>query len=106
MKRLMYILSVFLATTQRQRYDDSMTSSSRPPVSGAAVLLANSVTIFFLTMILSGVNVALPAIGRDFGADVVTLGWVSTAGLVTSASALIPFGRIADIVGIRRIYTY
>jgi EmrB/QacA subfamily drug resistance transporter len=54
---------------------------------------------------VSAVNIALPTIGAEFSMDAVTLGWVSTAYLLSSALFLVPFGRIADIVGRKRIFT-
>jgi multidrug resistance protein len=52
----------------------------------------------------SSVNVALPAIGTSLHMDPVQLSWVATAFLVTSAVCLIPFGRLADMVGRRRVF--
>jgi EmrB/QacA subfamily drug resistance transporter len=54
---------------------------------------------------VSAVNIALPAIGAEFSLDAVSLTWVSTAYLLSSALFLVPFGRIADIVGRKRIFT-
>ncbi|MFO7996464.1 MAG: hypothetical protein R6U93_04875, partial [Dehalococcoidia bacterium] len=42
---------------------------------------------------------ALPSIGKDLSLDAVTLGWIATAYLLSSAVLLVPFGRIADIYG-------
>ncbi|MFO7773626.1 MAG: MFS transporter [Dehalococcoidia bacterium] len=52
----------------------------------------------------SSVNVALPSIGKDLALDAVTLGWVATAYLLSSAVLLVPFGRIADIYGRKKIF--
>jgi EmrB/QacA subfamily drug resistance transporter len=53
----------------------------------------------------ASVNIALPSIGREFGADAVTLGWIATAYLLAAAVCLVPFGRLADIRGRKRIFT-
>ncbi len=53
---------------------------------------------------LSGVNIALPRIGAEFAMDAVALSWVPTAYLLASAVFLVPFGRIADIYGRRKIF--
>ncbi|HUK92443.1 MAG TPA: MFS transporter, partial [Methanomicrobiales archaeon] len=53
---------------------------------------------------ISAVNIALPSIGAEFSLDAVSLSWVSTAYLLSSALFLVPFGRIADIVGRKRIF--
>lgn len=59
----------------------------------------------FLTPFLgSSVNVALPAIGTSLHMDPVQLSWVATAFLVASAVCLVPFGRLADIVGRKRVF--
>ena len=53
----------------------------------------------------SSVNIALPTIGRELSLDAVTLGWITTSYLLASAIALVPFGRIADIHGRKKVYT-
>ncbi len=53
---------------------------------------------------LSAVNIALPSIGEEFAMDAVSMGWVATAYLLASAAFLLPFGRIADIHGRKRIF--
>jgi EmrB/QacA subfamily drug resistance transporter len=61
--------------------------------------------VFLAFLDLTVVNLALPAIGRDFpGTSVSTLSWVVTAYAVLFGAALAPAGRLADAVGRRRIY--
>ena len=50
------------------------------------------------------VNIALPHIGRDFGADVATLQWVLTGYLVTLASLILLAGALGDRWGRRRVF--
>jgi MFS family permease len=54
----------------------------------------------------SSVNIALPAIGAEFDADAIVLGWIPTAYLLAAAMVAIPFGRISDIYGMKRIFSY
>jgi len=54
----------------------------------------------------STVNVALPSLGRELSLDAVTLGWIATAYLLSSAALLVPFGRIADIYGRKKIFAW
>jgi EmrB/QacA subfamily drug resistance transporter len=54
---------------------------------------------------LSAVNIALPTIGQEFAMDAVSMGWVATAYLLASAVFLLPFGRIADIYGRKKIFS-
>jgi EmrB/QacA subfamily drug resistance transporter len=53
---------------------------------------------------LSAVNIALPTLAQEFSMDAIQLGWVSTAYLLASAVFLVPFGRIADIYGRKRVF--
>ncbi len=54
----------------------------------------------------SAVNIALPNIGAEFHMDAVALSWVATAYLLSSALFLVPFGKIADIHGRKKIFLY
>ena len=50
------------------------------------------------------VNVALPAIGRTFGAQVAGLQWVLTSYLITLSAFMLIGGSLGDIFGRRRIF--
>jgi len=54
----------------------------------------------------SAVNIALPELGREFHMDAIALSWVATAYLLSSALFLVPFGKIADIYGRKKIFLY
>ena len=61
----------------------------------------------FLTPFMgSSITIALPSIGSELAMDAISLGWVATAYLLAAAMFLVPFGRIADIYGRKRIFTY
>lgn len=68
-------------------------------------LLSVTLTAFLTPFDVSAVNIALPSIGREFAMDAILLEWVSTAYLLTSAMFLIPFGRLADIHGRKKLFT-
>jgi EmrB/QacA subfamily drug resistance transporter len=70
-----------------------------------AVLLVATMASFLFPFLLSAVNIALPTIGKELSLDAVTLGWIATAYLLSSATLLVPFGRIADIYGRKKIFT-
>ncbi|HKK15776.1 MAG TPA: MFS transporter [Gammaproteobacteria bacterium] len=59
---------------------------------------------FTTPMMLSAANVALPAIARDLKIHAVMLSWVPMAYLMASAMFVLIFGRIADMVGRKRIF--
>jgi MFS family permease len=54
----------------------------------------------------SAVNIALPAIGNEFQIGAVSLSWIATAYLLAAAVFLVPFGRLADLYGRKKIYAY
>ena len=66
-------------------------------------LFVVSLASFATPLMLSSPNVPVPAIAKALGADAVTVGWVSTAYLLASAVFLLPFGKLADMHGRRRI---
>jgi len=68
------------------------------------ILAISMASAFFMPFMLSSVNVAMPAIGREFSVNAVTLSWVATAYLLSAAVFLLPFGRIADIYGKKKIF--
>ena len=55
---------------------------------------------------ISSVNVALPSIQKEFNADAVQLSWIATSLLLAVAVTLVPAGRIADIHGRKKIFTW
>ncbi len=67
-------------------------------------LLVTTLSSLLTPMMGSAVNIATPAIARDFAMDAVLLGWVASAYLLAAAVFLLPFGRLADIVGRKRIF--
>ena len=72
--------------------------------SKGAVLLVTTMASFVFPFMASAVNIALPSLGKELSLDAVTLGWIATAYLLSSAALLVPFGRIADIYGRKRIF--
>jgi len=73
--------------------------------SKGVVLLVATMASFLFPFMGSAVNIALPQLGKELSLDAVLLGWVATAYLLSSAAFLVPFGRIADIYGRKRIFT-
>ena len=60
---------------------------------------------FVTPFLASSVNVALPTINADFAVpDQALLGWVVTGFLLSAAVFVVPFGRIADIFGRKKIF--
>jgi len=70
------------------------------------VLLVATIASFIFPFMASTVNIALPSLGKELSLDAVTLGWIATAYLLSSAALLVPFGRIADIYGRKKIFAW
>ena len=71
-----------------------------------ATLIVASVASFITPFIGSSINIALPAIGKEFSANAIALSWVATSFLLASAIFLVPFGRLADIYGRKKIFNW
>jgi len=80
-----------------------MTDNTPRSVKNAALLVATLVS-FIVPFTGSASNIAFPMIGSEFELDAIVLGWVATSFLISSAVFLIPFGRIADIHGRKRVF--
>lgn len=60
----------------------------------------------FLTPFMgSAINIALPSIQKEFQMNAVLLSWIATAYLMAAAVSLVPFGRLADIHGRKKIFS-
>lgn len=68
------------------------------------VMAAVSMGTLLATIDGSIVNVALPSLVRELGTNFSTVQWVVLAYLLTLAVLLLSVGRLADIVGKKRIY--
>jgi EmrB/QacA subfamily drug resistance transporter len=69
-----------------------------------AVLFVASMAVFLTPFMATSINIALPSIGREFSTDAVTLSWITTIYLLAAAMFLVPFGRLADIRGRRKVF--
>jgi EmrB/QacA subfamily drug resistance transporter len=79
--------------------------TAAPPTEKRIILLVTSLSSFLTPFVGSAVNVALPAIGAEFNMNAISLGWVATSYLLAAAIFLVPFGRLADITGRKKIFS-
>ncbi len=68
-------------------------------------LIVATLAAFFTPFMASAINIAIPSIGSEFSADVILLSWIPTAYLLAAAVFAVPFGRIADIYGMKKVFT-
>lgn len=70
-------------------------------------LLIVGILVSFLTpFVRSSINLAIPFLAIEFDLSAVFLTWISTIYLLVNAILYIPFGRIGDIYGRKRIFQY
>lgn len=74
-------------------------------ISKNTVLLVACLSSFLTPFTSSSVNIALPSIDKELSLSAVDLSWIATAYLLSAAVFLVPFGRIADIYGRKKIFT-
>lgn len=79
---------------------DEQTANTLQRITLTMVLL----NAFTTPLMLSAVNVALPSIATDLSMNAVLLSWIPMAYLMASAMFVLIFGRIADMVGRKRIF--
>ncbi len=74
--------------------------------SKGVVLLVATMASFLFPFMGSAVVIALPSLQEELSLDAVMLGWIATSYLLSSATFLVPFGRIADIYGRKKIFNW
>ena len=67
-------------------------------------LASVSFGLFMIMLDNTVVNVALPSIQRDLGADLSELEWIVTGYALTFASLMLVGGKVADAYGRRRVF--
>lgn len=79
-------------------------SQQTAPADQRAILFLLSSVVFMAVVNGTMVNVALPYVGEDFGVSEGTYGWLVTGYSLTFGIFNAIDGRLADIVGIRKLY--
>lgn len=69
------------------------------------VLLISIIVSFLVPYTSSSINIALPEISITFALNSIFLGWITSSYLLVTGIFLIPFGKIADIYGKKKIIT-
>ena len=78
-----------------QKIDDHLDK----PVLGAAM-----VTAFITTFMSSALNLSIPALESYFHVNAATIGWVVSAYTMAVAAMSLPFGKIADAAGMKKVF--
>ncbi len=83
-----------------------MKHSSAAQQEKTTALLVATLASFLTPFLGAALNVALPAIGKDMDTDAILLNLTATIYLLATAVCLLPFGRLADIYGRKKIFNY
>ncbi len=70
------------------------------------LLIAGILTLFLASFVRSSLIPALHAIGAEFHLSAVLLTWIPTLYILVNAILFVPFGRLGDIYGRKRIFQY
>ena len=70
------------------------------------VLITVMLGSFLIPFMGTSLNLALPSIQKEFLLDAVILSWIPTVFILANAALILPFGRLADIHGRKRIFLY
>ena len=79
-------------------------TSSQKEINKSVVALIAALSSFLTPFTSSSVNIALPSIDRELSLNAISLSWIATSYLLAAAMFLVPFGRIADIYGRKKIF--
>lgn len=71
-----------------------------------AILFVTCLSSFLTAFMSSSVSIAIKVIGEEFKMDAVSLSWVATSYLLSTAVFLVPFGKIADIYGRKKVFIW
>jgi EmrB/QacA subfamily drug resistance transporter len=71
-----------------------------------SALVVATLSAFITPFMGSAVHIALPSIEREFRIDAIVLTWIATSYILAAAISLVPFGRLADIHGRKKVFTY
>ena len=69
-------------------------------------LLVVALGSFLIPFMGSSLNIVLPIIQKDLAVNIILLSWIPTVFVLANAALILPFGRLGDIFGRKRIYTY
>ncbi|HHW06674.1 MAG TPA: MFS transporter [Clostridia bacterium] len=67
-------------------------------------LVSATMAAFLTPFMGSSINLAIPAIGEEFQTSAVLLSWVVSSYLLASAAFLVPMGRLADMIGRKKVF--
>jgi MFS family permease len=71
-----------------------------------SALLIVALGSFLIPFMGSSLNIVLPIIQKDLIVNIILLSWIPTVFVLANAAFILPFGRLGDIIGRKKIFTY
>lgn len=93
-------------TKNGEKKMESNRSVNDKEVNKTVILFIATLATFLTPFMGTSLIIALPTIGNDLAVNAILLSWVTTGFFLASAMFAVPFGRIADIYGMKKIFTY
>jgi EmrB/QacA subfamily drug resistance transporter len=84
--------------------NQSSAQSSTNNISKTLIMFIAGMSSFLTPFTGSSVNIALPSIKDELALNAISLSWVATAYLMAAAIFLVPFGRLSDMFGRKKIF--
>jgi len=81
-----------------------ISSTARNEKGFGLLILSISLATFMASLDGTIVNIALPAISEAFQVSTTTVSWVATSYLLVEVGCMLVFGKIADIIGFKKIF--
>ncbi len=81
-----------------------MTNGPTATLNKRLVLFIATVAAFIMPFLIGSVNIALPTMGRELHMQAVVMTWVSTIYFLALVMSQVPLGRLADIIGRKRLF--
>jgi MFS family permease len=72
--------------------------------SKTTALFVSAMSAFLTPFMVSSMNIVLPSIAADFRMNAMIMSWVITSYILSSAVFLVPFGRLSDIIGRKKVF--
>jgi MFS family permease len=81
-----------------------MSDDSTSDVKRYIILVISTCTSFIMPFLVAAVNVAIPTIRREFTMEAWVMAWVGTIYFLSIAMVQVPFGRLSDIHGRKKLF--
>ncbi|OGO00056.1 MAG: MFS transporter [Chloroflexi bacterium RBG_13_51_52] len=83
-----------------------MTSQAGTGINKYIILVISTTTSFIMPFLVASVNIAIPTISREFALEAWIAAWVGTVYFLSIAMVQVPFGRLADIYGRKKLFIF